>query len=386
MQVVILREVSIGTRKNTEEHCYRKIPLFSKLPKIYRDTKLYQLPDPYMPKKSIDFTMTAGAGNFKPSGKTFFNNFYEAYATHGSVCISPDDIFQHIMLQVSSYLNRFQSGKKKIEKYRHLIVSHEGKKELCVEVGCNNPDDLYPEMLCLFHDAIFDDIKEEAEWMLGHFSTTSFFDNIFNSAIIMDAFKELYDYKCSVSCGIRNLYMEGTLEDWYELRNKIDKLRIFNLGEWVNHLLPVIDKFIEVFENKVDEKFWAQIFRDDAIPNAGGMGYYEIPPKEYVTGWFKKFYYYGYKHDKVHIAESFDNIMTMTPVKIIYNDNEIEKNVVASHSHVEIISMEEDRVTRIGKTITVESVDLKKRRMQEINEKLRSGEITMEEALENFTS
>ena len=49
----------------------------------------------------------------------------------------------------------------------------------------------------------------------------------------------------------------GTLRDWLILKRKITYLDRFGCHQWLDNLLPVINKFIAViYAGEVDKDFW----------------------------------------------------------------------------------------------------------------------------------
>ena len=59
-----------------------------------------------------------------PTGHPFFDSFFVAYAIHGEVAISPDDIWIQIISELSKHID------KNSESLRKKIVTFEGKTDL----------------------------------------------------------------------------------------------------------------------------------------------------------------------------------------------------------------------------------------------------------------
>jgi len=49
----------------------------------------------------------------------------------------------------------------------------------------------------------------------------------------------------------------GTLDDWKKLKFHANTLREYDLGWWIDSIDPILDKFIETYEGKVDTQFWS---------------------------------------------------------------------------------------------------------------------------------
>ena len=74
-----------------------------------------------------------------------------------------------------------------------------------------------------------------------------------STAIIMNSFKSYFRYtgkKCG--CGINNVYMDGTREDWVKLKAKLANLKKYDvdgkLKDYVKQVSVIINKFILTFE------------------------------------------------------------------------------------------------------------------------------------------
>ena len=60
-------------------------------------------------------------------------------------------------------------------------------------------------------------------------------------------------------CGIPSVTLEGTLEDWIKIRNKVEKFSEYGLLEWSKSLSYILDKFIETYKGNGDKDFWNKI-------------------------------------------------------------------------------------------------------------------------------
>ncbi|CAB4491554.1 unnamed protein product [Rhizophagus irregularis] len=78
-------------------------------------------------------------------------------------------------------------------------------------------------------------------------------------------------------CGIPKITLEGTLEDWTKLQEKVIQLRQLDLDMdfWLDKLDPVVWQLIETYKGNVDEDFWSKIISLQSF----GSG------PSYVTGW-----------------------------------------------------------------------------------------------------
>ena len=70
---------------------------------------------------------------------------------------------------------------------------------------------------------------------------------------------------CCYNCCIRNVHFLGKLDDWNLLRRKTENLKCFTtsdqdtFGQYIDGLLPIIDQFIQTYQDKVANEFWNKI-------------------------------------------------------------------------------------------------------------------------------
>ena len=210
---------------------------------------------------------------------------HSAYAHHYPLVLSPDMIWMCIAQGFSQHVNA------NAEKMRHLFVAHEGKKTLQVDQDNfvkGSPDNNWPEAFDKFSTLIRENVGEEIHDMLTpDFTTTGPVERAAAQIVLMDTFKEFFDYLCRTACGIPEIILEGTVEDWKKLRKKATDLAQFDLQWWIDALDPVLAEFVNAASGKVNEGFWATIYKQ-----MGGSG------GPYITGWIITLFPYLGTHPK----------------------------------------------------------------------------------------
>lgn len=210
----------------------------------------------------------------------FFAAVHTAYEHHYPLVLTPDAIWmciaqgfvQHVTLNA--------------EELRHRFVAHKGKEELLVRCdhfvkgSASNP---WPEVFEKFSAQIRVSVGEEVFDMLTpSFTTTGPVERAAAQLVVMDTFKEYFQYRCCTSCGIPEITLEGTPEDWRALKEKAAALGAFELSWWTDSLAPVLDQFVEAVSGSVDQEFWSSIYKL-VYPGSGGP---------YITGWITVFFPY----------------------------------------------------------------------------------------------
>lgn len=108
----------------------------------------------------------------------------------------------------------------------------------------------------------------------------------------MKAMDKYFIYAMGGGCGIPAVKFLGTLEDWHQLRSKLEGLNQYGCAGWTESLLPVIDKFIAAYDGEVDLDFWDMCVK--CFPSTGSGGYYDggYSAGNGLTGWVLNFFPY----------------------------------------------------------------------------------------------
>jgi len=218
-----------------------------------------------------------------------------AYNNHQHLRLTPDDIWLTIAQGVSQHIN-FNA-----EKFRYRFVNHEGKKEISVFVDGilyhrnSRLEGNWPEAvrrLVVKTDQAVEkvDIKSLLEC---DFSTTTEISLTASRIVLLDMVKAYFSYKLRTSCGIPKVTLEGTLEDWTKLQEKVIQLRQLDLDMdfWLDRLDLVVWKLVETYKGEVDEEFWGKIVSSRQTFGSGAT--------KYIDGWMMAFYPYKRNGTKI---------------------------------------------------------------------------------------
>ena len=105
----------------------------------------------------------------------------------------------------------------------------------------------------------------------------------------MNSYKKYFEYKRYIpSCGINNIHMAGTLDDWERVVNKTKNLYQYDvdgkLKSYLRRLEPVLKHFIETYRGNVSTHFWNNIYEY----RSQGSGYGGISTS--ISGWILRFF------------------------------------------------------------------------------------------------
>lgn len=132
-----------------------------------------------------------------------------------------------------------------------------------------------------------------AEWAIPNFSTTTPTDRIVSSVSIMATLQNFFSYKFSLKCGIPNVTLLGTPDDWVCLRAKLDRLLEFDIpGEglmekWHGWLAYICDNLVVSANGGDCLEFWDKV----ACNCGGGSG------PSFISGWLSTFAVFSAKGD-----------------------------------------------------------------------------------------
>jgi hypothetical protein len=194
----------------------------------------------------------------------------DAFYGHYPLVLSPDAVWFCIAQGFASHVNLHA------EQLRARFVRHEGKAKLRFErpdffLGQPNP---WPEAFSDFSDGIAAHVGKLRDLVVAGFSTTGPVERAATEVLLMDTFQAYFEYEMICGCGIPQVTLLGTPDDWRNLRRRAGMLSEFELTWWTDALLPVLDQIVETAEGRLDQSFWRSFFRYQS-----GSG-----PAE-LTGW-----------------------------------------------------------------------------------------------------
>lgn len=98
---------------------------------------------------------------------------------------------------------------------------------------------------------------------------------------MMDIFEKYFRYTLIAVCGIPEITLRGTTDDWRRLSDKVDSLEPFGMSWWLDHLRPIVGQFVRASQGDVDAHHWRNICKlEDAY---GG---------HVINGWVAKLFPY----------------------------------------------------------------------------------------------
>ncbi len=132
-----------------------------------------------------------------------------------------------------------------------------------------NAKDLKNLIANLKQEIVISNNTLESHWFECNFSTSTKTSIAVSELIELNYRAHYNDYIFSTikdyilignNCGIPKITIEGTIEDWMSIRDRLSLLADIELDEWYSSLTRIVDQFINVFNGNIELKFWQEIY------------------------------------------------------------------------------------------------------------------------------
>jgi len=208
----------------------------------------------------------------------FLRAAHISFDNHLPLTLSPDDIWTAIAHGFAAHVNNHA------EELRKQFVSHEGKKRINIrrdEFIKGSPDNDWMGGFAEFSDKIGECIGKKKDLLVSSFSTTGVIEKATSEIVLMDTMKRYIDYWCITKCGIPEITLLGTVEDWEQICERALALSEFKCEEWIGALIVVLDEFVKAAKGNVNKSFWQRFYKLN--DSSGGP---------YITGAINVFFPY----------------------------------------------------------------------------------------------
>lgn len=214
---------------------------------------------------------------------SFLRGMQQAYADHRPFVLSPDMIWLLISQGFAQHINANS------ELMRNLIVDFSGKQSLYIQADkkVDDPTLSWEKAISQFSDQISKNVSNDlVETLTCNFSTTTPVEKIASEITIMEATKSYFEFvMIMVACGIPEITLEGTTEDWEKVLNKAKGLKQYKLDWWIPELEPILEEFVKASKGEVNKEFWRNMFKCHQPKGCGAP--------VTIDGWIVKFFPYN---------------------------------------------------------------------------------------------
>ncbi|RGB26347.1 hypothetical protein C1646_721398 [Rhizophagus diaphanus] len=253
-----------------------------------------------------------------------------AYTLHQHLRFSPDDVWLTVAQGVSNYIWRNSA------RFRHMFVDHEGKKEVNLDARdiIGHVDGKFigdwPQAITRFSDTIDEKVKKVAlkEIFECNFSTSTNASITVSRITLLNAMKEFFILGLRGGCGIPKVTLDGTLEDWLQLQEKVANLRDLGLelDFWLDRLEPVISQFIATYKGNVDENFWNMVIFQVPVIGPSGYSSEELGTRPRWDGWISALFPYA---ESGCCPSNIPSGLVNVPFNLNINENDFQLRFVA---------------------------------------------------------
>ncbi len=202
---------------------------------------------------------------------------HTAFSEHRPLQLTPDIIWITLAQGFAQHINN------NAETWRSRFVQHQGREQLIVnvlETPTQSPQwaEKIEEWVLQIRDRVGADCYRLLEC---NFSTTTPISRTVSHVVMMDAFKQYFDFAILSICGIPEVTLLGTVADWQSIRDRVREMARYDLEWWTARLLPICDEFIDTAAGNPSLAFWQCIYKPEAVYGA-----------ELITGWLADLFPY----------------------------------------------------------------------------------------------
>ena len=233
-----------------------------------------------------------------------------AYSNHEKLRIGPHDLWFIVMTELAKYVNNNS------EQCRPLFTSAAGKTDIVVQT-----DDITEIDPVKIIEALGAHVPPQSlAAFMPKLSTASPEANVAMCAAFADAVQTYYSYMTFL-CGIPEIEVTGTEQDWRSCNNSIDQLlELFSsvgadpVKKYLNSVNFIFSKiYVQVSEtDAIDHKFWRGIFTSRNVGSGGELN---------ISGWITRLFM---RQPEVPKLENFVSTYASFPYKNLETGREFK--------------------------------------------------------------
>lgn len=203
---------------------------------------------------------------------------YLSFNDHRPLALTPDMIWQLLIQQAAKEVANDP------ETYRKLLALHDyGKRTISVERNnfqLGNPKNDWPGVFSELEKIVLNDVPNSpAKHFSQQFSTSTPADVAARRIVFLNAASHFYDYHVATFCGIPQIELHGTPDDWRWIKTKAGTLKQFNMERRIESLTPIFNEIIEASKGKPNREIWKSFFK---LRSESGGGH--------ISGWINLFF------------------------------------------------------------------------------------------------
>jgi hypothetical protein len=181
-----------------------------------------------------------------------------AHADHRPLVLSPDMIWLTILQGFAQHIRNDP------ERFRDRLVSHSGKAIIEVsrpDFAKGSAENPWDEVIAAFSAGVRERVGENYDALVSDFSTTGPVERTACEVTLLDTFSSYFELMFYCVCGIPEITLEGTEEDWRKLRAKVEHLAPFDLDWWLPSVRQVCDEFSRAASGECNREVWRNLWK-----------------------------------------------------------------------------------------------------------------------------
>ncbi|KIA94961.1 hypothetical protein OC25_08150 [Pedobacter kyungheensis] len=280
---------AFGAAVNAQEATVVEIEKLSLPEKLLPETASKDFPDFY--RSTFEKTSPLPDSLVFYQDHPFLTGLFNAYKDHRPVVLSPDMIWLLISQGFARHIDQNR------EALRSKLVDFEGKKVLTVianNIKLGDPNSNWEALFPQFNQQISTFTgKKFVKNLTADFSTTTPTTKIASEITLMDGMKSYFVYQVIiVGCGIPRVTLEGTVDDWEKVLQKIQFIKQYDLSLWTTELEPIVKEIIQAKKGKANNGFWMNMIKVHTTKAYGTINT--------IDGWITKLFPYNKKGFKTN--------------------------------------------------------------------------------------
>lgn len=208
--------------------------------------------------------------------------------------MTPDDLWIVISNGFARHVDFYA------EELRSNFVAHEGQKEIRIredtmKKGASPPEQWEDLIFPKFSQGIAECVNNSDVYetmAVQNFTTSTTASQAASEVILMSTMKNYFKFRMDTMCGIPNVRLEGTRDDWELLRHRTKNLALWMMQNnthgdlWIYDIvLPIIDEFLKSYDGEPNYCFWQNMVKFRTTGSGSGSF-------DFLSGWLHTLFPY----------------------------------------------------------------------------------------------
>lgn len=211
-------------------------------------------------------------------GNALVATLLKAFQEHRPIALSPDVVWLTLLRGFGVHVNEHAGA------LRGRFVRHEGKQRLSVRrdtFALGAPHNDWAGVLEELSEQLRGHVGPLVDEVVPDFSTTDALSRAASQISLVSALQGYFDVRVHTLCGIPQVTLRGTPEDWRGVQRRFEALASYDLEWWAEAVRPVLAELVRSAEGEVDRELWRSLIK---VEDASGGAW--------VTGWVVKLFPY----------------------------------------------------------------------------------------------